>query len=67
MPLNRLPMEGGAHSTGRQRRDPFSGRATQFGVNLGGGGWPGHFHAGGEIYRVRRGYRTGGVCASPMG
>jgi len=28
------------------------GRATQPGVNLGGGGWPDHFYAGGEIYRA---------------
>lgn len=30
----------------------LSGRATQPGVNLGGGGWPDHFYAGGEIYRA---------------
>jgi hypothetical protein len=29
-----------------------SGRATQPGVNLGGGGWPDRFYAGGEIYRA---------------
>ncbi len=37
---------GGAGGAGT-----LSGRATQPGVNLGGGGWPGHFYAGGEIYR----------------
>jgi hypothetical protein len=30
----------------------FSGRATHAGVNLGGGGWPDHFYAGGQIYRA---------------
>ena len=30
----------------------LSGRATRAGVNLGGGGWPDHFYAGGEIYRA---------------
>ena len=38
---------GGAGGAGS-----FSGRATQPGVNLGGGGWPDHFYAGGEIYRA---------------
>jgi hypothetical protein len=38
---------GGAGGAGT-----LSGRATQPGVNLGGGGWPDHFYAGGEIYRA---------------
>jgi hypothetical protein len=38
---------GGAGGAGT-----LSGCATQPGVNLGGGGWPGHFYAGGEIYRA---------------
>jgi hypothetical protein len=38
---------GGAGGAGT-----LSGRATQPGVNLGGGAWPDHFYAGGEIYRA---------------
>jgi hypothetical protein len=38
---------GGAGGAGT-----LSGRATQPGVSLGGGGWPDHFYAGGEIYRA---------------
>jgi len=38
---------GGAGGAGS-----FSDRATQPGVNLGGGGWPDHFYAGGQIYRA---------------
>lgn len=45
-------MEGGAHSAVQAAPAPSQGRATQPGVNLGHGGWPDHFHAGGEIYRA---------------
>ncbi len=38
---------GGAGGAGN-----LSGRATRPGVNLGGGGWPDHFYAGGKIYRA---------------
>jgi hypothetical protein len=38
---------GGAGGAGT-----LSGRATQPGLNLGGGGWPCRFYAGGEIYRA---------------
>jgi hypothetical protein len=38
---------GGAGGAGTR-----SSCATQPGVNLGGGGWPDHFYAGGEIYRA---------------
>jgi Aldo/keto reductase family len=44
----------------------LSGRATQPGVNLGGGGWPDRFYAGGKIYRAGRISHTSS-CASPTG
>ena len=46
--------------------DSLSGRATQPGVNLGGGGWPGHFYAGGRFTALAR-ISPGSSCASPMG
>ena len=45
-------MEAGEESAVQAALGSFSGRATQPGVNLGGGGWPDHFYAGGQIYRA---------------
>lgn len=51
-PVEPAPDGGWRTSGGAGGAGTLSGRATRPGVNLGGGGWPDHFYAGGEIYRV---------------
>ena len=51
-PVEPAPDGGWRTSGGAGGVHAFSGRATHPAVNLGGGGWPDHFYAGGEIYRA---------------
>ncbi|MGH2881259.1 MAG: hypothetical protein ACRDPA_00915 [Solirubrobacteraceae bacterium] len=44
--------DGGWRTFGGAGGAGTPGRASQPWVNLGGGGWPDHFYAGGEIYRA---------------
>ncbi|MBV8734261.1 MAG: hypothetical protein JO321_13555 [Solirubrobacterales bacterium] len=49
-PVEPVPDRGWRTFGGAGGAGTLSDRATQPGVNLGGGGWPDHFYAGGEIY-----------------
>lgn len=51
-PVERAPDGGWRIVGGAGGAGSFSGHATRPGVNLGGGGWPDHFYAGGQIYRA---------------